>query len=158
MKSNIFTLKTIDTEIIDQLVSIYDSAFNQFNFRNWSFKDFNDLINAGSHVFYCIYDSIIVGFTIVRFDKDFSEIITIAIESSYQKKQIGKSLLNFTINRPEFKGHLMLEVAISNINAIHFYKDFGFKKIGQRKNYYLVVKGNKVGEKIDAIVMQLQTK
>ena len=52
----------------------------------------------------------------------------------------------------------MLEVAISNINAIHFYKDFGFKKIGQRKNYYLVVKGNKVGEKIDAIVMQLQTK
>ena len=156
MKSNIFTLKTIDTEIIDQLVSIYDSAFNQFNFRNWSFKDFNDLINAGAHIFYCIYNNIIVGFTIVRFDQDSSEIITIAIESSYQKKQIGKSLLNYIINRPEFKGHLILEVAVSNINAINFYKNFGFKKIGQRKNYYLVLKGNKVGKKIDAIVMQLQ--
>ena len=156
MKNNIFILKTIDTEIIDQLVSIYDSAFNKFNFRNWSFKDFKDLINTGSHVFYCICDNIIVGFTIVRFDQDSAEIITIAIESSYQKKQIGKSLLNFTIKRPEFKGHLILEVAVSNINAINFYKNFGFKKIGQRKNYYLVFKGNKVGKKIDAIVMQLQ--
>ena len=158
MKNNIFILKTIDTEIIDQLVSIYDSAFNKFNFRNWSFKDFNDLINTGAHIFYCIYDNIIVGFTIVRFDQDSSEIITIAIESSYQKKQIGKSLLNYIINRPEFKGHLMLEVAIININAINFYKNFGFKKIGYRKNYYLVFKGNNVVEKIDAIVMQLQKK
>ena len=87
MKNNIFILKTIDTEIIDQLVSIYDSAFNKFNFRNWSFKDFNDLINTGAHIFYCIYDNIIVGFTIVRFDQDSSEIITIAIESSYQKNK-----------------------------------------------------------------------
>ena len=158
MKSNIFTLKTIDTEIIDQLVSIYDSAFNKFNFRNWSFKDFNDLINTGSHVFYYIYDDIIVGFSLVRFDQDSAEIITIAIESSYQKKQIGKSLLNYIINRPEFKGHLMLEVAIININAINFYQNFGFKKIGHRKNYYLVFKGNKVVQKIDAIVMQLQKK
>ena len=158
MKNNIFILKTIDTEIIDQLVSIYDSAFNKFNFRNWSFKDFKDLINTGSHVFYCICDNIIVGFTIVRFDQDSAEIITIAIESSYQKKQIGKSLLNYIINRPEFKGHLMLEVAIININAINFYQNFGFKNIGHRKNYYLVFKGNKVVEKIDAIVMQLQKK
>ena len=133
MKSNIFTLKTIDTEIIDQLVSIYDSAFNQFNFRNWSFKDFNDLINTGAHIFYCIYDNIIVGFTIVRFDQDSSEIITIAIESSYQKKQIGKSLLNFTINRPEFKGHLMLEVAISNIIAIHFIRTLVSKKLANAR-------------------------
>ena len=156
MKSNILILKTIDIEIIDQLVSIYYSAFNKYNFRNWSLKDFNDLINAGSHVFYCIYDNIIVGFTMVRFDQDSSEIITIAIESSYQKKQIGKSLLHYIINRPEFKGNLILEVAVSNINAINFYKNFGFKKIGQRKNYYLVFKGNKAGKKIDAIVMRLQ--
>ena len=158
MKNNIFILKTVDTEIIDQLVSIYDSAFNKFYFRNWSFKDFKDLINTGSHVFYCICDNIIVGFTIVRFAQDPGEIITIAIESSYQKKQIGKSLINYIINRPEFKGYLMLEVAIININAINFYKKFGFKQIGYRKNYYLVFKGNKVVEKIDAIVMQLEKK
>ena len=156
MKNNIYILKIIDVGIINQLVSIYNSAFNKFNFRNWSFKDFTDLINNGSLIFYCIYDNIIVGFTIVRFDQDTAEIITIAIESSYQKKQIGKSLLNYIINRPEFKGHLMLEVAIININAINFYKKFGFKKIGQRKNYYLIFKGNKVAEKVDAIVMQLQ--
>ena len=70
-----------------------------------------------------------MGFTVVRFDEDSTEIITIAIESSYQKKQIGKSLLNYIINRPEFKGHLILEVAIStNINAINFYKKLWFQK------------------------------
>ena len=155
MKNNIFILKKIDVEIINQLVSIYYSAFNKFNFRNWSFKDFSDLINNGSHIFYCVYDNIIVGFTIVRFDQDASEIITIAVEGSYQKKQIGKFLLNYILNSPKLKGSLILEVAIININAINFYKNFGFKEIGLRKNYYLFFKGNKAGKKVDAIIMQL---
>ena len=45
MTNNIYILKTIDEEIINKLVSIYFSAFNKFNFRNWGPQDFIDLIN-----------------------------------------------------------------------------------------------------------------
>ena len=156
MKKNFFTLNKIDAEIINQLVSIYASAFNKFNFRNWSFKDFSGLINNGTSIYYYTYYNIIVGFAVIRFHQDFSEIITIAIDRKYQRKQVGKNILNYIINRPNFNGDLILDVAIININAIQFYKNFGFKKIGYRKKYYLIFDGEEKGKKIDAIVMQLQ--
>ena len=156
MKKNFFTLNKIDAEIINQLVSIYASAFNKFNFRNWSFKDFSGLINNGTSIYYYTYNNIIVGFAVIRFHQDFSEIITIAIDRKYQRKQVGKNILNYIINRPNFNGDLILDVAIININAIQFYKNFGFKKIGYRKKYYLIFDGEEKGKKIDAIVMQLQ--
>ena len=155
MKNNIFILDKTNEKIINQLVSIYFSAFNKFNFRNWVFFFFSDLINNGSNIFYYISDNIIVGFSVVRFDQDFTEIITIAINSNYQKKNIGQNILNYILNSPGFKGNLILDVAITNSNAIRFYKKFGFKKIGQRKNYYLICKGQKAGQKIDSIVMEL---
>ena len=50
-KNNIYILKTIDEEIINKLVSIYFSAFNKFNFRNWGPQDFIDLINNRSKIY-----------------------------------------------------------------------------------------------------------
>ena len=155
MKNNIFILNKVNEKIIKKLVNIYFSALNKFNFRNWSFQDFVDLINNGSSIFYYVLNNIIVGFTVVRFNEDFTEIIIIAIDSNYQKKKIGQNILNYIIDYPYFKGFMILDVAITNTNAINFYKKFGFKKIGQRKNYYLISKGDKAGQKIDAIVMQL---
>ena len=156
MKNNIFILNKVNERIISQLVNIYFSALNEFNFRNWSFQDFVDLINNGSSIFYYVLNNIIVGFSVVRFNEEFTEIIIIAVDSNYQKKKIGQNILNYIIDCPYFKGCMILDVAITNTNAINFYKKFGFKKIGQRKNYYLIFEGDKVGKKIDAIVMQLQ--
>ena len=156
MKNNIFILKKVNERIISQLVNIHFSALNEFNFRNWSFQDFVDLINNGSSIFYYVLNNRIIGFSVVSFNEEFTEIIIIAVDSNYQKKKIGQNILNYIINYPYFKGCMILDVAITNTNAINFYKKFGFKKIGQRKNYYLILGGGKVGQKIDAIVMQLQ--
>jgi len=156
MKNNIFILNKINEKIINQLVKIYFSALNEFNFRNWSFQDFVDLINSESSIFYYVFENTIAGFSVVRFNQDFTEIIIIAVDSNYQKNKIGQNILNYIINRPDFKGDLILDVAITNANAIKFYKKFGFKNIGQRKNYYLIFKGDKVGQKIDATVMQMK--
>ena len=139
MKNNIFILNTVNKKAIEQLVSIYSSALNKFNFRNWFFQDFVDLINNGSSIFYYMMNDMIVGFSVVRFNQDFTEIITIAVDSNYQRNKIGQNILNYIIDYPYFKGCIILDVAITNTNAINFYKKFGFKKIGQRKNYYLIL-------------------
>ena len=156
MKNNIFILNKVNKKIIKRLVNIYFSALNKFNFRNWSFQDFVDLINNRSSIFYYVVNDIIVGFTVVRFNEDFTEIIIIAVDNNYQKKKIGYNILNYISNNPNCKGGMILDVANTNTNAINFYKKFGFKKVGQRKNYYLIFEGDKAGQKIDATVMELQ--
>ena len=156
MNNNIFILNEVNEKIISELINIYFSALSKFSFRNWSFQDFVDLINNGSSIFYYILNNIIVGFSVVRFNEDFTEIIIIAVDSNYQKMKIGQNILNYIINNPDFKGCMILDVAITNTNAINFYKKFGFKKIGQRKNYYIIFEGDKAGQKIDATVMQLE--
>ena len=156
MKNNIFILNKVNERIISQLVNIHFSALNEFNFRNWFFQDFVDLINNGSSIFYYVLNNRIIGFSVVGFNEEFTEIIIIAVDSNYQKKKIGQNILNYIIDCSYFKGCMILDVSITNTNAINFYKKFGFKKIGQRKNYYLILEGDKVGQKIDAIIMQLQ--
>ena len=154
MTNNIYILKTIDEEIINKLVSIYFSAFNKFNFRNWGPQDFIDLINNRSSIFYTLSKNKIIGFAAVRFNEEFSEIITIAVKNQYQRKKIGKNLLHYIMSNSDFEGNFVLDVAVINTNAIKFYKKFGFKKIAQRKNYYLICNGDNAGQRIDAVVMQ----
>lgn len=149
MTNNIYILKTIDEEIINKLVSIYFSAFNKFNFRNWEPQDFIDLINNRSSIFYSLSKNKIIGFAVVSFNEEFSEIITIAVKSQYQRKKIGKNLLHYIMSNSDFEGNFVLDVAVINTNAIKFYKKFA-----QRKNYYLICNGDNAGQRIDAVVMQ----
>jgi len=154
MKNNICILKEFKEGIIDQLVNIYYSSFNKFNFRIWSSQDFIDLINNGTNIFYSLSQNKITGFVAVSFNEEFSEIISIAVENDYQRRGIGSNLLNYIINRPDFVGNLIIDVAINNEEGIKFYESFGFKIIGKRKKYYLIknVKGKII--KVDAHIMQ----
>ena len=85
MKNNIFILNKVNERIISQLVNIHFSALNEFNSRNWFFQDFVDLINNGSSIFYYVLNNRIVGFSVVCFNEDFTEIIIIAVEIWFQK-------------------------------------------------------------------------
>jgi ribosomal-protein-alanine N-acetyltransferase len=158
MKNNICILKEFKEGIIDQLVNIYYSSFNKFNFRIWSSQDFIDLINNGTNIFYSLSQNKITGFVAVSFNEEFSEIISIAVENDYQRRGIGSNLLNYIINRPDFVGNLIIDVAINNEEGIKFYESFGFKIIGKRKKYYLIKNVKDKIIKVDANIMQLLLK
>ena len=78
------------------------------------------------------------------------------MENNYQRKNIGRNLLNYIMSSADFEGNFILDVAIINTVAIKFYEKFGFKKIGKRHSYYLISEGDNLGHKIDAVVMQLR--
>ena len=158
MKNNICILKEFKEGIIDQLVNIYYSSFNKFNFRIWSSQDFIDLINNGTNIFYSLSQNKITGFVAVSFNEEFSEIISIAVENDYQRRGIGSNLLNYIINRPYFAGNLIIDVAINNEEGIKFYENFSFKIIGKRKKYYLIKNVKDKIIKVDANIMQLLLK
>jgi len=75
-------------------------------------------------------------------------ITNIAVEYDYRRKKIGSKLLLKLIEEAQNRGSkvISLELRKSNMAALSFYKKFGFRIFGLRKNYY-----SDTGE--DAVVM-----
>jgi ribosomal-protein-alanine acetyltransferase len=76
----------------------------------------------------------LLGFILARTTCGESEIITFAVEPCYQNKGVGAALLSHLcayISHP-----LFLEVAQSNVRAIHLYQGMGFSIVGRRPGYY----------------------
>ena len=65
-------------------------------------------------------------------------ITNVAVSSDYRGKGYGKRLVNHLLKQSELENALFvtLEVRESNKNAISLYERCGFKKIGERKNFY----------------------
>jgi ribosomal-protein-alanine N-acetyltransferase len=79
-----------------------------------------------------------VGYLLVLESVDFVDILNIAIHPDLQRQNLGKSLLDELLQRlDKDKVHsILLEVRVSNVSAISFYKQYGFKLIDTRKKYY----------------------
>lgn len=71
----------------------------------------------------------IVGYIIVFGD----DVISIAVSETCRRAGVGSKLLKSVLTQ---KSELFLEVRESNINAIAFYKNYGFNSVGIRKKYY----------------------
>jgi len=80
-----------------------------------------------------------VAFIMVRTAADEAEIITIATKKSARRKGAALQLLEAVIRR--LQGNratsLFLEVDENNAAAIQLYRKLGFKKVGERKGYYV---------------------
>ena len=98
-----------------------------------------DIYNLGAGFLVAEYDNIIVGYIIfwIRF-QDEGHIISIAVDDHYHRKEVGSKLVKTALKI--FKRYnitqIKLEVRISNIGAIEFYKNQGFTKKEIVKNYY----------------------
>ena len=80
----------------------------------------------------------IIGFLTVHTSPDQWEIMFIAIDPSYQKKNWATKLLEYAIlnaKKSEVK-LVQLEVRKSNLAAIRLYQKLNFKQVGLRKEYY----------------------
>ncbi len=61
-----YTLSKIDKNILYKLVDIYANVMDNLDVRKWNIKDFIELINTKSIIYYIKVDKSIVGFTIVK--------------------------------------------------------------------------------------------
>ena len=80
----------------------------------------------------------IVGFVIFHVADHVSEIYNIAVDGQYSRLGVGGMLMKTVIERSRHQGarKVVLEVRQSNVSAIRFYSDFGFRRCGERHNYY----------------------
>ena len=93
-----------------------------------------------------------LGYLLARIICDELEIIDFLTIKNQRRKGLGKVLLKelYLLACEKKISRITLEVSKQNFPAIKLYESFKFKKVGIRKNYYVIKK-----KKIDAIIMQL---
>ena len=88
---------------------------------------------------------------------DTADILNISINKSFQGKGYGNKLLHYLIKELQDRmiSQLILEVRVSNQNAIAFYLKHGFEEISLRKNYYMN-NSKHPNQREDGIMMRLK--
>jgi len=124
--------------------------------RKWSIKDFVELINTKSIIYYIKVDKSIMGFAIVKKIIFEAEIVNISIEPAYHRNGFARSLIKYILQSKEMKSvsRFILEVASENYKAKNLYENLGFKRVGYRKNYYNVKVNKRNTSKLNAEVME----
>ena len=80
----------------------------------------------------------IAGFVIFHIAGPNTEVYNIAVDARHARSGIGKQLMNTVVTESlkRYASRILLEVRKSNMPAIHFYEGFGFRVLGERKDYY----------------------
>lgn len=104
----------------------------------WSKENFFSSLEVGHRSLVCKLENIIIGFVIYsNFEKE-SHLLSIAVDKDLQRKGVGSLLLKSMIGQSKVLGakKILLEVRMSNKNAIDFYKKFKFVEDAVRVGYY----------------------
>ena len=102
--------------------------------------------NSGNYIIYKLIDNDEeIGFIETVPSVDILDITDVFVKEDHRGKGYSKKLLDYVIKNSSNQ-KLMLEVSVNNHIAINLYKNFDFKEIHIRKNYY------KDGS--DAIIME----
>ncbi len=118
----------------------------------WSEKTFAS--NQGDRYFNLRLDvdGEMAAFAVTQVVLDEATLFNIAVDPAYQRKGLGRQLLEYLISELEARDvlTLWLEVRASNTPAIALYESLGFNEATIRRNYYPTKEGRE-----DAIIMAL---
>ena len=104
----------------------------------WSRPSFMDCLKNNYTCLVAERDGIITGLGIMMISDHQAELLNIGVAAEYQRKGIGKCLLDRLFEHCTAKGvdEVFLEVRFGNLPAIDLYRKFGFCEVGQRSAYY----------------------
>jgi ribosomal-protein-alanine N-acetyltransferase len=105
----------------------------------WDRKDIFSYICSDTGMCYtAVKDGKIVAYIIGRIIAPEGEIYRIATHPDYRRRGIAYRLLDYAAKTERGRGLecLFLEVREGNVAARNLYHSYGFREMGERKNYY----------------------
>ena len=128
-------ISTMTLNDLEQIKENLQTDFDDF----WNFEIFKEeLANNNSMYLVLRYENEIVSFGGIKIILDEADIMNIVTKKDKRNQGFAKFLLNklITIAKEQNCKTITLEVDENNLPAIKLYKDFEFKEVGKRKNYY----------------------
>ena len=118
----------------------------------WTRGNFSDSLEAGYSAWLLRADQALVGYAVMLVAGDEAQLLNISISPAQQRAGLGSRLLGHLREVAAAGGgqRLLIEVRLSNQGALAFYQGHGFRRIGQRRDYYPGVQARE-----DAVVMEL---
>ncbi|MCB2077424.1 MAG: GNAT family N-acetyltransferase [Novosphingobium sp.] len=141
---------------LDRIMAVMETAFDPAFGEAWSRRQVEDAMLIGN-CHYLLIDGSgqlpppglpAAGFSLSRSSLDEEELLLFAVDPTFRRKGLGQRMLVQLVADAKTRDirRLMLEMRRGN-PAESLYRTFGFRPIGERKNYYRTGSG----EPIDAI-------
>lgn len=141
---------------IDRIMQVMAAAFDPEFGEAWTRRQIEDALLLGN----CHYQLIdsqghppqpgadTAGFWLSRYSLDEEELLLFAVTPIFRRRGLGQIMLARLAAAANARGarRLLLEMRRGN-PAESLYRSFGFEPIGERRNYYRTVSG----DRIDAI-------
>ena len=120
---------------VPQVAELENEIFSD----HWQQKDIFSYVTMASGICYsAISDGKVIAYVIGRMIAPEGEIYRIATAPEYRRRGIAYRLLDYAVKCEKGRGLecLFLEVRSKNVAARNLYRSYGFKEVGERKNYY----------------------
>ncbi|CAA9405223.1 MAG: Ribosomal-protein-S18p-alanine acetyltransferase [uncultured Ramlibacter sp.] len=120
----------------------------------WSAGNFADSLRSGYEAQMLCADSQVLGYFVAMKGVDEVHLLNLTVAPVWQGQGWGRTMLDALAvwSRGQGAQWLWLEVRRSNLRAQGIYERNGFRRVGERKNYYPAG----AGRREDAVVMSLK--
>lgn len=129
------TVRKLTVRDLPAVMEIENEAYNM----PWTEATFRSLLRRrDADLFGAEIADRIVGYSVQWTVADQGELGNIAVHADWRRRGVAHRLLEAVLARARERGvrELFLEVRPSNESAQRLYGDFGFKRVGRRRNYY----------------------
>lgn len=131
---------------LDEVVAIERRAYD----HPWTRGNFADSLRSGYQAQLLTAGDSVLGYFVAMRGVDEVHLLNITVDPQYQRQGWGRVMLDALALWARSQGAqwLWLEVRTSNARAQQVYQRYGYRRVGERKNYYPAQHGRE-----DAIVM-----
>jgi len=131
---------------LDEVVAIERRAYG----HPWTRGNFSDSLRSGYQGQLLCAGETILGYFVAMLGVDEVHLLNITVDPMYHRQGWGRVMLDALALWARGQGAqwLWLEVRTSNVRAQQVYLRYGYRRVGERKNYYPADHGRE-----DAIVM-----
>ena len=137
-------------ERLDAVVAIEQRAYA----HPWNRTNFLDALQSGNQAQMLVAEDLLLGYFVAMAGVDEMHLLNITVAPEYQGQGWARVMLDaLTLwARGQSAEWLWLEVRVGNLRAMQVYEAHGYKRVGQRKDYYPSGRG----QREDAVVMGLR--
>jgi len=134
---------------LDAVVAIERRAYE----HPWTRGNFTDSLRSGYEAQLLCAGEVLLGYFVAMKGVDEVHLLNITVAPEHQAQGWGRVMLDALALWARGQGAqwLWLEVRTGNLRAQQVYLRYGFRRVGERKNYYPALAGRE-----DAIVMSLK--